>query len=132
MDSLCKFFMNVLSTRLTKWCDDLNVIDEAQAGFRKKYSTIDNAFTLMSLGQKYISKKKGRFYCIFIDFAKAFDSIEYEKLWSAFARKNIDGKSFNMFQSVYSKLKSCVKIDDMLTEYFKCSIGTDKAVLRAR
>ena len=66
--------MNVLSTRLTKWCDALNVIDEAQAGFRKKYSTIDNAFTLMSLGQKYISKKKGRFYCIFIDFVKAFDS----------------------------------------------------------
>ena len=28
-----------------------------------------------------------------------------------------------MFQSVNSKLKSCVKIDDMLTEYFMCSIG---------
>ena len=28
-----------------------------------------------------------------------------------------------MFQSVNSKLKSCVKID-MLAEYFKCSIGT--------
>ena len=83
--------MNVLSTRLTKWCDDLNVIDEAQVGFRKKYSTIDNAFTLMSLGQKYISKKKGRFYCRFIDFAKAFHSIDHEKLWNAFARKNIDG-----------------------------------------
>ena len=52
MDSLCKIFMNVLSTRLTKWCYDLNVIDEAQAGVRKKYSTIDNAFTLMSLGHQ--------------------------------------------------------------------------------
>ena len=54
----------------------------------------------------------------------SFDSIDHEKLWNAFTRKNIDAKSFNMFQSVYSKLKSCVQIDDVLTEYFKCSIGT--------
>ena len=52
MDSLCKIFINVLSIRLIKRCDDLNVIDEAQAGFRKKYSTFDNEFTLMSFGQK--------------------------------------------------------------------------------
>ena len=78
----------------------------------------------MSLELQYIFKKKGRFYYIFIDFAKAFDSIDHEKLWNAFTRKNIDAKSFNMFQPVYSKLKSCVQIDDMLTQYFKCSIGT--------
>ena len=90
---------------LIKWRAIQNqdlIIPLQQAGFRKKYSTIDNAFTLMSLGQKYISKKKGHFYCIFIDFAKAFDSIDHEKLWKAFAWKNIDGKFFNMFQSVYS------------------------------
>ena len=34
MDLLCKIFMNVLSTLLSKWCDDLNVIDEAQAGLK--------------------------------------------------------------------------------------------------
>ena len=48
----------------------------------------------MALAQKYISKKKGRFYCIFVDFAKAFDSIDHEKLWATFVRKNIDGKFF--------------------------------------
>ena len=37
-----------------------------------------------------------------------------------------------MFQSVYSKLKSCVKIDDMLTEYFKCSIGTRQGCVASR
>ena len=35
MDSLCKLYMSILNIRLTKWCDNFNVIDEAQAGFRK-------------------------------------------------------------------------------------------------
>ena len=98
IDSLCKSFMNSLSLRLTKWCDELNVIDEAQAGFRKKYSTIDNCLTPMSLMQKSISMKKCRFYCIFVHYAKTFDSIDHEKLWDAFARKDVDG-NFLMYLS---------------------------------
>ena len=123
MDSLCKIFMNILSIRLTKWSDEFNVIDEAQAGFRKTYSTIDNCFTLMAVTQKYISKKKGRFHCIFVDFAKAFDSIDHDKLWESFNRKNVNGKFLNILKSAYSKLKSCVKMDDKLSQFFECTVG---------
>ena len=89
MDSICKIFMHVLNTRLIEWCDFNNVIDEAQAGFRKKYSTTDNIFVLMSLVKKYLTKKRGRFYCIFIDFSKAFDSIRHDKLWESMERKEL-------------------------------------------
>ena len=59
IDCICKIFVTILITRLSNWCDECNIIDEAQAGFRKHYSTIDNSFILMSLTQKYLSKKKG-------------------------------------------------------------------------
>ena len=49
----------------------MDIIDESQAGFRSGYSTRDNNFILMSLIQKYLSKQRGRFYCLFIDFAKS-------------------------------------------------------------
>ena len=49
------------------------------------YSTIDNCLKLMALTQKYIFKKKRRFYFIFVDFAKAFNNIDHEKQWEAFA-----------------------------------------------
>ena len=78
IDSICKIYMNILSIRLSKWCNKLNIIDESQAGFMRGYSTVDNVFTLMALDQKHISKKKGRFYCIFVDYAKAFDSINHK------------------------------------------------------
>ena len=50
----------------------------------EKNSTIDNIFCLNALGQKYLSKPKGRFYCLVIDFAKAFDSVDHDKLWDYF------------------------------------------------
>ena len=65
--------MTVLTSRLTQWCDEHNIIDESQGGFRRGYSTIDNIFILQSIVQKYLSKEGGRFYCLFIDFSKAFD-----------------------------------------------------------
>ena len=124
IDSLCKIFVNILTIRLTTWCDNYNVIDESQAGFRKGYSTTDNIFCLMSLIQKYLSKKKGRFYCIYIDFAKAFDSIQHQKLWDAFSRNNINGRFLIIIKSMYAKLKSCVKVNDNLTSFFSCNTGT--------
>ena len=124
IDSICKIFMHVLSSRISNWCDSNFVIDEAQAGFRKNYSTVDNIFVLMSLVQKYLSKKRGRFYCIFIDFKKAFDNVRHDKLWDAMERKGISGKFLNCNKSIYTKLKSCIKIDGKLTKYFDCTIGT--------
>ena len=94
------------------------MISESQAGFRRSYSTIDNAFTLQALVQKYLSKKKGRFYCIFIDFEKAFDCIDHAKLWESLQRKHITGKYMNLLQPVYNKLKSCIRCTEGLTEYF--------------
>ena len=123
IDSVCKIFMQVLNTRLSKWCDDNNIIHESQAGFRKNYSTFDNIFVLMSLSQKYLSKRRGRFYFIFIDFKRAFDSIRHNKLCDALDRNEICGNFMQLFESMYSKLRSCVKVGK-LTPYFDCSIGT--------
>ena len=109
INTLCKIFMGIMNTRLQNWCNEFGVIDEAQAGFRKNYSTIDNIFCLHALGQKYLSKSKVRFYCLFIDFAKAFDSVDHDKLCDALVRKGVGGKYLKIMQSMYSKVRSCVK-----------------------
>ncbi|MES9879852.1 MAG: hypothetical protein ABW185_03125, partial [Sedimenticola sp.] len=66
IDVLNKVFTGILNERLCRWAEVNNVIDESQAGFRKGYSTIDNLFTLQAMVQKYLSKRRGRFYCLFI------------------------------------------------------------------
>ena len=79
---------------------------------------------MCSCNRLHLNQIRGRFFCIFIDFKKAFDSIRHDKLWDALERKGIKGKFLDTIKSMYKKLKSCVKIDGNLTPYFDCSIGT--------
>ena len=69
-------------------------------------------------------QKKGRFYCIFIDFKRAFDSIQHANLWYSLQRKGINpgGKFLTIFKSMYSQLKSCVKVKKGLTQFFDCHL----------
>ena len=73
-------FTKILLDRFNKWLNMNNLIQEEQAGYKKGYSTIDNVFNLQSVIQKYTSKKKGRYYILFVDFTKAFDSIPHSHL----------------------------------------------------
>lgn len=124
INSLCKVFTCVINNRLQAFCNDNSILDESQAGFRKHYSTVDNIFSLMAIAQKYTSRPRGRFYCIFIDFSKAFDSIQHNILWNALLRKSIDGKMLIVLKSMYNNLKSCVRVGNGLSDFFSCNIGT--------
>ena len=66
-DILNKILTGMLTNRLSKWAEDFSKIDEAQSGFRHGYSTVDNLFCLMVTVQKCLSKKGGRFYCLFFE-----------------------------------------------------------------
>ena len=124
IDVLNKVFTNILNDRIHSWADTNHMIDEAQAGFRNGYSTIDNLFCLQSMAQKYVSKSKGRFYCLYVDFAKAFDTIDHSKLLTCLADRGVVGKLLKILKSMYSKLHSCVQYDKHFTKFFPCNVGT--------
>ena len=44
----------ILNKPLTQWIEDNKMLNEAQAGFRQGYSTIDHVFTLLALVQKQL------------------------------------------------------------------------------
>ena len=131
INSISKIFTGILTSRLQIWAEEKEVVDESQAGFRKGYSTIDNVFSLQALVQKYLCHSRGRFYCIFVDFRRAFDSIAHNKLWDSLQRKGINEQSkfMKIFKSMYSQLKSCVKTNNSLSQFFECSIGTRQGCL---
>lgn len=77
---LSKVFTKVLNSRLRFWAEAGAVLSEAQSGYRKNYSTIDKVFTLHSLIHRNISKNGNHFYCAFVDFSKAYDTVNRSKL----------------------------------------------------
>ena len=66
-----KLFTSILNSRLNFFANDLNIISENQAGFRKGYSTVDNIFVLHALIDLYFSFGK-KSYCAFVDFKRSF------------------------------------------------------------
>ena len=102
---MCKIFTSIIHKRLYDCSESNKIIDEAQAGFRRGYSTIDNIFTLQSVIQKYISKGRGRFYCLilFVDFSKAYDRIDHSKLWKSLSSKGINGKILAILKAMYAR-----------------------------
>ena len=117
----CKLFISCLNNRLSKYVDD-DILGKEQAGFRKGHSTMDHVFVLQLVIDLYQSVRK-RVFCAFIDYQKAFDYIDRSLLWQKLLSYNINGKLMTIIRHMYNRAKSCIKKDNMISEYFLCNIG---------
>ena len=84
---------------------------------------MDNLLILQSFISKYLSKRRGKIYVGFVDFKAAFDSVQRNKLWPVLQRAGLQGKLLKAIQSVYKCVKSCVRANDSLTDFFDCPVG---------
>ena len=123
LSCISKIFTKIINKRLLKWAIENHKMYEEHGGFRKGKSTADHIFILQSLNSKYISKKKGRCYNIFVDFSKAFDTVPHLHMFYRMINEGLHGRVMNVLQNMYIKLKSCV-YSGCLSEYFQCSVGT--------
>jgi hypothetical protein len=69
-------FTSLLQKRLTDYLEINKLISFNQGGFRSGYRTTDHIFILKTLINKYLHKLKSKLYVCFVDFKKAFDSID--------------------------------------------------------
>jgi hypothetical protein len=122
LSCLGKLFTSILNVRINSFIENMNILKEDQAGFRKGYSTSDHVFSLKCLIDLYLHNKK-RLYCAFIDYRKAFDSIDRTALWQKNLRCGVDGKIFRVIHNMYRYAKSCIRNGNELSESFLCNIG---------
>jgi hypothetical protein len=76
---LGKLFNSLLQKRLTDYLEINKLTSFNQGGFRSGYRTTDHIFILKTLINKYLHKLKSKLYVCFVDFKKAFDSIDRQK-----------------------------------------------------
>ena len=116
------FFTALINDRLTSFVETNNIIKENQSGFRKGYATIDHVFTLKTIIDIYLSRKK-RLYYAFVDFKKAFDTIWRVGLWSKLINLGLSGKILTVIQNIYINAKSCVTCINNKSDYFMSHNG---------
>ena len=107
VSSLCvssKVYEKVMYNRLIAFLDNFDILFENQFGFRKLHSSY---MALMVLTDKLIrSLENGEFVIgVYLDFSKAFDTVDHEIPLSKLSHYGIRGDCLNWFQSYLSNRK---------------------------
>ena len=76
-------------------------------------------YVLQTIIELYQSVHK-RVYSAFIDYRKAFDSLDRSYLWQKLLSYNV--KIFHVIKNMYAKAKSCIKKDNLISSYFPSNI----------
>jgi hypothetical protein len=106
---LSKVYSRLLFYRLQPWAIENNKISPYQADFRPGYSTVDNIFIMDHLIKKYLSMRKGKLYCAFVDFQKAFDTVIRSKLWLQLWQLGCSSKMLHALMALYNCVQFSIK-----------------------
>lgn len=109
MSNVYKVFAKVILNRISKTLDDNQPIE--QAGFRRGYSTLDHIFVVKQLFEKS-NEYKETFYCCFIDYSKAFDSLHHESIWQALKNQGVCIKYIRILKMVYQNSTAKIKLEE--------------------
>ena len=117
-----KVFSMVLEQRLSKWSEEHGHRAQAQAGFRKGMRTTDQLFILRHVIDKYRLQKKPLF-CCFVDFKKAYDSVDRRLLLQRLASLGIWGTMLTSIAAMYRNVPLHARVDGKVGPAFQSSIG---------
>jgi hypothetical protein len=125
--ALSKLYSMVLLNRLDCWAEDNGMRARGQAGFRRDRGTPDNAFILNHVIERYRSRKehegKREVYTAFIDFRKAYDSVDRSLLWECLRSLGLHGRIMDNLIEMYTGVKLRVRVGGQLSEEFPSDIG---------
>lgn len=102
-----KVFTSVIDTRIEGTLNSAQ--PHEQAGFRRNYSTTDHIFTISELISRSV-EYNFPLYLVFVDYLKAFDSIEFGSLWKALLNQGVHAKLICVLKDVYERGKVFVRL----------------------
>ena len=119
---VAKVYSSILNRRLQIYLENNNILVDEQNGFRASRSCIDHIFVLVTVlrNRKQLGKDT---FLAFIDYKKAFDSVERNLLLYKLAKTGINGRMYQAISSLYSNPRSHVVLNEYETDYFDCPIG---------
>ena len=102
--------LKILQARLQQYvnCELIDV----QAGFRKGRGTRDQLPTSAGSSQKQqFQQKKKKIYFCFIDYTKAFDCVDHNKLWKIPKDMGIPDHLTYLLKNLYAGQEASVELD---------------------
>ncbi|KAL5006947.1 hypothetical protein ScPMuIL_015753 [Solemya velum] len=126
--AIYKLYCRILNNRLTFWCDNNDILNDSQNGFRHGRSTIEHLHSLTTIIETRKLQQKST-YCAFVDFKKAYDRIDRNLLWEKLQFYGLDGNFLSALKVIYSNTRCCVRVNGICTESFDVTCGLKQGCL---
>ena len=62
-------------------------------------------------------------FCLFVDYKKGFDLVCCDGLWFTLVKEKVNGKILNVIRNMYGNIRSCVMLNQEISENFVCNMG---------
>ena len=112
--------LKILQARLQQYmnCE----IPDVQAGFRKGGGTRYQIANICRIIKKPREFQKNIYFC-FIDFAKAFDCVDHNKLWEILQKIGIPDHLTCLLRNLYAVQEAIVRTGHGKTDWLQIGIG---------
>ena len=117
-----KIFEKIIETRLVKFLDKKKIITPHQFGFRKYYSTELAVTEIQNMLLKNLDENKVT-CTIFLDLAKAFDTVNHGILLLKMEKYGIRGKALSLLKSYLQNRQHSVKLNNVKSSILTLNIG---------
>ena len=97
-------------------------LPDVQAGFRKGRGTRDQTANIRWIIEKAREFQKNIYFC-FIDYAKAFDCVDRNKLWEILKEMGIPDYLICLLRNLYSGQEATVRTGHRTTDWFQIGKG---------
>ena len=122
MCCIAKIYSSILNKRLQIFLEENRILVDEQNGFRAARSCMDHIFSLVTILRNRKSQGKSTFIS-FIDYKKAFDSVDRSLLLYKLSKVGIVGRMYSAISSLYKDPKSRVILNEFATDWFECPMG---------
>ena len=120
MSQALKILLKILHNRLFRKCEE--EIGRDQFGFRSGMGTREALFCVNVLCQKCYDQQKDVFLC-FVDFEKAFDRVNHEKMLKALKDIGLDTKDFAIIRNLYYHQNAKIRIEGQTSNNIRICRG---------
>ena len=115
-----KVILKILQARLQQYVNQ--ELPDVQAGFRKGRGTRDQIANISWIIEKAREFQKNIKFC-FIDYAKAFDCVDHNKLWKILKKTGIPDHFTCLLRNPYAVQEAIVRTRHGIIDWFKTGTG---------
>ena len=112
--------LKILQARLQQYVN--RELPDVQAGFRKGRGTRDQIANILWITEKAREFQKNIYFC-FIDYAKAFDCVDHNKMWKILKQMGIPDHPNCLLRNLYAGQEAIVRTGHGTTDWFQIGKG---------